>query len=134
MVGFSCVDQRAVDDQVIDLAFKNSELPAQSVCGVAATTDCHIQIAALLALEIRIALGAAGVVAIQLPRVVAIWLRSQSSGESESWTLPADALAKLGKGKKYALSKRIIASVQHLTDTAFPSAQAAEAAQHAAHS
>ena len=59
--------------------------------------------------------------AVQLPRVVAIWLRSQSAGESESWTLPAAALAKLGKGKKYALSKKVISSVEHLTDTAFSS-------------
>ena len=65
--------------------------------------------------------------ATQLPRVVAIWLRSQSSGESETWTLPAAALAKLGKGK-HGLSKKIIASVQHLTDTTFPSEGAAEEA------
>ncbi|MEM7133504.1 MAG: RAMP superfamily CRISPR-associated protein [Chloroflexota bacterium] len=64
----------------------------------------------------------------QLPRVTAIWLRSQSMGESETWTLPADALAKLGKGKKHALSKKVLESVRHLTDTAFPSRGDAESA------
>lgn len=66
--------------------------------------------------------------ATMLPRVIAIWLREQSIGSSESWTLPGPALEKLGKGKKHALSKKVIASVQSLVDTPFPSKEAAQSA------
>jgi CRISPR/Cas system CSM-associated protein Csm3 (group 7 of RAMP superfamily) len=62
-----------------------------------------------------------------LPRTVAIWLREQSVGERETWTLSSTALAKLGKGK-FALSKKAIRAVQPLTDTPFPSQEAAETA------
>ncbi|MFQ5612297.1 MAG: RAMP superfamily CRISPR-associated protein [Anaerolineae bacterium] len=62
-----------------------------------------------------------------LPRTVAIWLREQSVGQTETWTLPSAALAKLGKGR-YALSKKVIASVQPLSDSPFPSREAAETA------
>jgi len=62
-----------------------------------------------------------------LPRVIAIWLREQSIREVEVWTLSAQALAKLGKGK-YPLSKKLRERVQHLVDEPFPSKEAAEAA------
>ena len=60
-----------------------------------------------------------------LPRAVAIWLREQSVGEAEIWTLPSGALAKLGKGK-YALSKKILSRIQPLADVPFPSKESAE--------
>jgi CRISPR/Cas system CSM-associated protein Csm3 (group 7 of RAMP superfamily) len=62
-----------------------------------------------------------------LPRVIAIWLREQSIGEVEVWTLSAEALAKLGKGK-YPLSEKVRQRVEHLVDQPFPSQEAAEAA------
>ncbi|HID63756.1 MAG TPA: hypothetical protein EYP49_13615, partial [Anaerolineae bacterium] len=62
-----------------------------------------------------------------LPRVIAIWLRERSIGEIETWTLPAQALAKLGKGK-YALSRKILARIQPLVEQPFPGEEAAEAA------
>jgi CRISPR/Cas system CSM-associated protein Csm3 (group 7 of RAMP superfamily) len=62
-----------------------------------------------------------------LPRVIAIWLREQSIGEVEVWTLAAEALAKLGKGK-YPLSEKVRQRVEHLVDQPFPSQEAAEAA------
>jgi len=62
-----------------------------------------------------------------LPRVIAIWLREQSIGEVEVWTLSAEALAKLGKGK-YPLSEKVRQRVEHLVDQAFSSKEAAEAA------
>jgi CRISPR/Cas system CSM-associated protein Csm3 (group 7 of RAMP superfamily) len=62
-----------------------------------------------------------------LPRIIAIWLREQSIGEVENWILPAEALAKLGKGK-YALSKKILARIQPLVGQSFPGEEAAEAA------
>jgi CRISPR/Cas system CSM-associated protein Csm3 (group 7 of RAMP superfamily) len=63
-----------------------------------------------------------------LPRAAAIWLREQSSGESETWQLPAEALNRLGKDKKYPLSAKVIANVQSLTNTPFPSKAEAESA------
>jgi CRISPR/Cas system CSM-associated protein Csm3 (group 7 of RAMP superfamily) len=62
-----------------------------------------------------------------LPRVIAIWLMERSSGEVEIWTLPAEAVAKLGKGR-YALSKKILADIQPLVDQPFPSQEAADEA------
>jgi len=62
-----------------------------------------------------------------LPRVIAIWLREQSIGEVEVWTLSAEALAKLGKGR-YPLSKKLRERVQYLVDQPFRSEEAAEAA------
>lgn len=62
-----------------------------------------------------------------LPHVIAIWLRERSIEEAETWTLSSDALGKLGRGK-YALSKRTLARVQPLSDTPFPSKEAAETA------
>jgi CRISPR/Cas system CSM-associated protein Csm3 (group 7 of RAMP superfamily) len=62
-----------------------------------------------------------------LPRVIAIWLMEQSSGEVETWTLPATAVAKLGRGK-YALSKRILADIQPLVEKPFRSRAEADAA------
>ena len=62
-----------------------------------------------------------------LPRIIAIWLREQSIGEVEVWILPAQAAAKLGKGK-YALSKKILAQIQPLVEQPFSSKEAAGAA------
>lgn len=63
-----------------------------------------------------------------LPRAVAIWLREQSTGEAEQWTLPEAALNRLGKDKKYPLSKKVISSVQPLTDKPFATKAEAEEA------
>jgi len=62
-----------------------------------------------------------------LPRVIAIWLREQSIGEIDTWTLPAEAMAKLSKGK-YPLSKKILSRIEPLVDQPFPGEEAAEAA------
>jgi CRISPR/Cas system CSM-associated protein Csm3 (group 7 of RAMP superfamily) len=62
-----------------------------------------------------------------LPRVIAIWLRERSIGEVETWVLPAEGLAKLGKGK-YALAQKILARIQPLVGQPFPSEEEAEAA------
>ncbi len=62
-----------------------------------------------------------------LPRTIAVWLQSQSSGEAEVWTLSAKALDKLSKGK-YGLSKKIIEAAEPLCDQPFPTEAAAEAA------
>jgi len=61
------------------------------------------------------------------PRIIAIWLKEHSIGEVETWTLPAKAAAKLGKGK-YGLSKKTLAQIQPLVEQPFPSKEAAEAA------
>jgi CRISPR/Cas system CSM-associated protein Csm3 (group 7 of RAMP superfamily) len=61
-----------------------------------------------------------------LPRVIAIWLMERSSGEVDIWTLPAEAVAKLGKGK-YALSEKILSQIQPLVGQPFPSQEAADA-------
>ncbi len=60
-----------------------------------------------------------------LPRTIAIWLQERSTGEMETWTLPAKALAKLGKGK-YALSKKVMQAAEPLCEQPFPSLEAAE--------
>jgi len=85
----------------------------------------------------RLAMGLAGPIlspedwkqkfAEYLPRIIAIWLRERSIGEVEVWTLAAEALAKLGKGK-YPLSEKLRERVQHLVDQPFRSQEAAEAA------
>jgi len=62
-----------------------------------------------------------------LPRVIAIWLMEHSTGEAETWTLPAAALAKLGKGK-YPLSAKVLARIEPLVEKPFPSREAAESA------
>ncbi|HEY72531.1 MAG TPA: hypothetical protein G4N99_04590 [Thermoflexia bacterium] len=62
-----------------------------------------------------------------LPRVIAIWLRERSIGETDVWTLPAAALKKLGKGK-WGLSKKILQRVEPLVGQSFPSQEAAKAA------
>lgn len=62
-----------------------------------------------------------------LPRITAIWLRERSIGEVEVWSLSAEALAKLGKGK-YPLSEKVRQRVEHLVAQPFPSQEAAEAA------
>jgi CRISPR/Cas system CSM-associated protein Csm3 (group 7 of RAMP superfamily) len=61
-----------------------------------------------------------------LPRIIAVWLQERSTGEVESWTLHAPALAKLGKGK-YPLSKKVVEAVQPLCERPFPSLETAEA-------
>lgn len=63
-----------------------------------------------------------------LPRVIAVWLQEQSAGEEEVWTLPEGALLKLGKAKKYPLSKKVIEAARPLCDQPFPSREAAEVA------
>ncbi len=63
-----------------------------------------------------------------LPRVIAIWLREESSSEQESWVLRREALERLGKGKRHALSARVIKSAMPLVDKPFPSREAAQAA------
>ncbi|MBE7470945.1 MAG: hypothetical protein DPW09_18880 [Anaerolineae bacterium] len=85
----------------------------------------------------RLAMGLAGPIlnpadwkrklADYLPRVIAIWLQEHSSGESDSWTLTAAALKKLGKGK-YALAPKLLTQLEPLVDRAFPTPQTAEAA------
>ncbi|MFQ5615556.1 MAG: RAMP superfamily CRISPR-associated protein [Anaerolineales bacterium] len=60
-----------------------------------------------------------------LPRVIAIWLREQSIGKTESWTIPAAPIAKMKKGK-YALSKKVIAAIEPLIDQPFSSRDALE--------
>ena len=62
-----------------------------------------------------------------LPRVIAIWLREVSLGQTEAWILPEAALAKLSKGK-YGLSKKILKDLQPLVDKPFPSQEEAQAA------
>lgn len=66
-----------------------------------------------------------------LPRVIAIWLRDQSMGEVDSWTLPSTFLPKLSKGK-YPFSKDTLESVRPVCDQPFPSQAAVEAALTAA--
>ena len=63
-----------------------------------------------------------------LPRATAIWLLAESASERESWTLPSAELEKLGKDKKYPLSRRVIESVRPLCDQAFASQEEAETA------
>ncbi len=62
-----------------------------------------------------------------LPRAMAIWLREQSLGQTEAWSLEESALAKLTKGK-YGLSAKVIAAVEPLIDRPFSSQKALETA------
>lgn len=62
-----------------------------------------------------------------LPRVTAIWLREQSSGEAEFWTLPAVGFNKLGKGK-FAMAKKLLKSIKPFVEKPFSSKEAAEEA------
>lgn len=62
-----------------------------------------------------------------LPRVIAIWLRERSTGETEVWTIPAKAFGKLTKGK-HALGQKVIEAAQPLLDQPFPGREAAETA------
>ncbi len=62
-----------------------------------------------------------------LPRVIAIWLREQSIGETEVWILEDKALKKLSKGK-WKLSKTVVKRAQPLVGKPFPSQEAAETA------
>jgi hypothetical protein len=85
----------------------------------------------------RLAMGLAGPIlnaedwkqkfAQYLPRVIALWLQERSTAEVESWTLPARAVSKLSKGK-YALSKKVVASIKPLIEKPLPSRKAAETA------
>ena len=61
-----------------------------------------------------------------LPRILAVWLQERSTGEIESWTLSAPALAKLGKGR-FPLSKKAMEAVKPLCERPFLSLEAAEA-------
>lgn len=60
-----------------------------------------------------------------LPRILAVWLQERSTGEMESWTLRASALAKLAKGK-FPLSKKVVEVAQPLCEQPFPSQEAVE--------
>ncbi|HEX28739.1 TPA: hypothetical protein ENG04_01515 [Candidatus Poribacteria bacterium] len=62
-----------------------------------------------------------------LPRVIAAWLREQSSGEKEFWVLSSSALGKLGRGK-YGLSKKLLESLEPFVDQPFSSLEEAEEA------
>ncbi|MDZ7290847.1 MAG: RAMP superfamily CRISPR-associated protein [candidate division KSB1 bacterium] len=62
-----------------------------------------------------------------LPKIIAIWLREQSTKEVEGWAFPKAAINKLGKGK-HPLSKKILDSMKPLVDKPFPSQDAAKAA------
>jgi CRISPR/Cas system CSM-associated protein Csm3 (group 7 of RAMP superfamily) len=62
-----------------------------------------------------------------LPRIIAVWLQEESTGEREVWVLSEKALKKLGKGR-YGLAKSAIKAVQPLCDQPFSSKKAAEAA------
>ncbi|MFN8459737.1 MAG: RAMP superfamily CRISPR-associated protein [Anaerolineae bacterium] len=66
-----------------------------------------------------------------LPRVIAIWLRERSSGQTEIWLLPAAAVAKLSKGK-FALSNKVLDQLKPLVDQSYPGREAATAALKAA--
>jgi len=89
----------------------------------------------------RLAMGLAGPIlspadwkqkfAEYLPRTIAIWLRERAAAEVETWTLPGEALKKLGKGK-YGLSKKILDRLEPLVGQPFPGEAAAEAALAAA--
>ncbi len=59
-----------------------------------------------------------------LPRLIAIWLRERSSGETETWILTASAVNKLSKGK-FALSKKVLDPLQPLVDQPFAGREAA---------
>jgi CRISPR/Cas system CSM-associated protein Csm3 (group 7 of RAMP superfamily) len=60
-----------------------------------------------------------------LPRVTAIWLREQSSGEAEFWTLPSAGFNKLGKGK-HAMAKKLLKTIKPFVEKPFPTKEAAE--------
>ncbi|MGB0383960.1 MAG: type III-I CRISPR-associated gRAMP effector Cas7-11i [Ardenticatenaceae bacterium] len=62
-----------------------------------------------------------------LPRSVAIWLRKNSQGKVEAWTLPPQAINKLGKGK-YRLPRKALSQLNPLIGKAFTSQSAAKAA------
>ncbi len=62
-----------------------------------------------------------------LPRVTAVWLHEQSSGEAQTWVLTEAALKKLSKGK-YALAKKVVEAAEPLCNTPFPSEAAAKKA------
>jgi len=66
-----------------------------------------------------------------LPRVIAIWLRERSVGESEIWIIPSAALNRQAKGK-YPLSAKVISAVQPLTDKPFANQREMENALNAA--
>ncbi len=62
-----------------------------------------------------------------LPRITAIWLNEQSSGESEAYVLPESAIAKLSKGK-HALQKKLLNKIKPFADQPFESLEAADEA------
>ncbi len=53
-----------------------------------------------------------------LPRIISIWLKEKSLGESEAYVLPLASLNKLGKGKN-ALSKKLINKIKPYADKPF---------------
>jgi CRISPR/Cas system CSM-associated protein Csm3 (group 7 of RAMP superfamily) len=62
-----------------------------------------------------------------LPRVIAIWLQEQSSGEKEFWVLPETAIKKLGKGK-HQLSVKILENIKPIAEKPFANREDAVAA------
>ncbi len=62
-----------------------------------------------------------------LPRVIAIWLMEESSGEMETWTLTRAEASKLGRGR-YGLPQKTMDKIEPLIDRPFPSEKAAQAA------
>ncbi|MEM7532118.1 MAG: RAMP superfamily CRISPR-associated protein [Chloroflexota bacterium] len=63
-----------------------------------------------------------------LPRAIAIWIREQSHGQFETWTLSANGLGRLTKIKKDPFSRKAVNALEGLLDKPFPSKEAAEAA------
>lgn len=63
-----------------------------------------------------------------LPRTIAVWLQEQSAAAQDAWIIPEPALEKLGKAKRYPLSKKVIEAARPLTGKPFPSREAAETA------
>ncbi len=62
-----------------------------------------------------------------LPRAVAAWIARGSESSSSRWVLPADQVAKMGKGK-FPISKKLLKQMEPLLDKPFDSKEAIEAA------
>ncbi|MFQ5628720.1 MAG: RAMP superfamily CRISPR-associated protein, partial [bacterium] len=65
--------------------------------------------------------------AMYLPRVIAIWLQEQSSGEKEFWVLPGTTIKKLSKGK-HQLSAKVLENIKPIIEKPFVSRDEAVAA------
>ncbi len=60
-----------------------------------------------------------------LPRIIAISLNEQSSGEEEVWVLTTAGVSKLSKGK-HAITKKLLNKIKAFEEKPFPSQEAAE--------